>query len=180
MKILNYLRRKKVFRKPDFEYNGHKYYVTSPTDTDGIGTPTARMMRFVVALNQLEININNNDLHAFQQQQEKYLEVGNIQQALFLNRLLKARLELKTYEAGWLELAKSIILIDDEVEPSPMYDKVKDEELKLEPVKFFFIKQALHAFSRLSTSSDISGTEDYLAQPKVKEVETMFQSEVSK
>lgn len=180
MKILNYLRKKKVFRKADFEYNGHRYYVTSPTDTDGYGTPTSRMMRFVVALNQLEINISNNDLHAFQQQQEKYLEVGNVQQALFLNRLLKARLELKTYEQGWLEVAKSIILIDDEVEPSPVFDAMKDEELKAEPVKFFFIRSALREFSRMSNLSDTSEIEAYLGRQEAREVETMFKTEVSK
>lgn len=177
MKISNWFR----FRKPDFKYKGHKFYVCDPDA--GQSSPkrlsTARALKFTLALNQLAVNIAREDLESFQQEQEELLKRGNLQQALYLNKMLGVRLQLKSFERGFIDLAKAVIMVDDEKEPSTFYDNLKDELLKDEVVKGFFLQQAIHLAKGFSPSLNDTEVEGYFRNPEVKEIELAFQDSIS-
>jgi hypothetical protein len=169
------------FRKADFKYKGHKFFVCDPyADANSPKRlSTARALKFTLALNQLAINISREHLESFQEIQEKLLQRGDLQQALYLNRLLKVRLQLKTFEKGFLDLAKTIILVDNEAEPSNEYDSLKDELLKDEVVKGFFLQQSIRLVKYFNPSLQDIEVEDYLAQPETREIELIFQNSIS-
>lgn len=169
------------FRKADFKHKGHKFYVCDPDagQTSPKRLSTARALKFTLALNQLAVNIAREDLEAFQQEQEELLKRGNLQQALYLNKMLGVRLQLKSFERGFIDLAKAVIMVDDEKEPSTYYDSLKDELLKDEVVKGFFLQQAIHLAKGFSQSLSDTEVGDYFQNQEVKEIELAFQDSIS-
>ena len=168
-------------RKPDFSYKGHDFYVCDP-NADGKAVnrlSTVRALLHAHCLHQLHINIHNEDLTKFVNEQEAFLRRGDLHQALFMNQMLKTRLQLKTFERGFIDLAKTIILVDDEQEPNNFFDSLKEELLKDEVVKGFFLHNAIHLFQFTKELSSDSEIEDYLKNPEVKEVEAIFQDSIS-
>lgn len=178
MKLKDLFKKK---RKPDFSYKGHDFYVCNP-NADGKAVnrlSTSRALIYAIALNQLEINLSREDLTKFVTEQESMLRRGDLQNALFMNQMLKTRLQLKTFERGFIDLAKTIILVDDEQEPNNFFDSLKEELLKDEVVKGFFLHNAIRLFQFTKELSSDSEIEDYLKNQEVKEVEAIFQGSIS-
>ena len=168
-------------RKPDFRYKGHDFYVCDP-NADGKAVnrlSTVRALLHAHCLNQLHINIHNEDLTKFVNEQEAFLRRGDLHQALFMNQMLKTRLQLKTFERGFLDLGKAIILVDDEEEPNNFFDILKDELLKDEVVKGFFLHNAIRSFPFLRELSTVTEVEDYLKNPEVVVMESTFSGSIS-
>lgn len=169
------------FKKSDFKYNGHNFYVCDPyADSSSPNyLPTARALKFMNALNSLQIGLGREDLQSFSDELNQAIENNKLSQVTFLAKMLKARLELNTFESGFLDVANAIILVDNETVPNKKYDAIKKELCKNEEVKSFFLSIAIKSLRSTATLSNTSEVEDYLKLPEVKEIELAFQSSIS-
>lgn len=170
--------------KPDFEIEGHKFYVLNPWITDEanpIKLSDERALYFALALNDLGIMIKEPELKTFA---DKVIDLAmdgkKNSEIVFMARMLKERLELKSNLDIYMNLAKHIILVDDEPNelPSEKYNQIKEDLIKLPSVKGFFLRQALASLKSLQNSADDTQTEDYLLSPEVAEIDRMFKDSI--
>ncbi len=172
---------KRLFQKADFKYQGHSFYVCDPYADKSARNfmPVSRAFMFMNALNQLEIGLRKDDLLSFQQRLEEALTAKQYGQAEFLTKMLKLRLELRTFESGFIDIGAAIIMIDDELHPTNRHTALKKELCKNEVVKSFFLSAAIRSLKSTAALSSSTDVEDYLKNQEVKEVEEIFQNSIS-
>jgi hypothetical protein len=167
--------------KPAWEYNGHKYYVLNPYETDEnspVKLSNQRALDFALAMLNLKLSIEKGDLNKVIDKIVEHAMNKENSQIVFICELLKARIELKTDSELVVNLGYHTVLIDDEPNelPTSKHNNIKNELLKDPAVRGFFLRRGLQWMKNIDPSLNITQTEDYLKCEEAQEINQILQS----
>jgi len=152
-----------------------KFYVCK----NPLTLPVRRQLNLQVVLNDMELNVTNHQLDAFQEMMHDLLQKGNVPEARRAVDSLKAYRELYTTNELMFRLANCITLMAGEPwnDFHPDYTEKKRKLYENnQNVKAFFLRTSLASLKILIASSTNINVVDYLNSTSTKIIERIFLS----
>lgn len=143
--------------------------------------PNIRKIAYLDALRDYQNGVESHDLHRFSELIIKEINNNQLATVGYLANVLRNYTSLAYNDDLLLNLANSVILLNDEdpVSPSGKTNQIKLDLCKKEPeIRNFFFLIALKSVNAYKDLSTLAEVEDYLKQPMTRQIKSVWKSEI--